>query len=76
MVKRIADTLAEAGMGRADAPFNEMTGLDLSLKESISNSSDEPANGTDEPDGTSNAMVSGGFGFASLVAFVAGFVAI
>ena len=30
MVKRIADTLAGAGLDRADAPFNEMTGLTLS----------------------------------------------
>lgn len=28
MVKRIADTLEEAGMGRADAPFNKETGFD------------------------------------------------
>jgi Amidase len=76
MVKRIADTLAEAGMGRADAPFNEMTGLNLTPEENISNSSDEPSNGTDEPDGISGAMISGGFGFSSLVAFVVGCVSV
>jgi Asp-tRNA(Asn)/Glu-tRNA(Gln) amidotransferase A subunit family amidase len=30
MVKRIADTLAAAGLERADAPINEISGLDLS----------------------------------------------
>jgi Amidase len=76
MVKRIADTLAEAGMGRADAPFNEMTGLDLSHKESNSNATEESSSDKEEPDGASNAMVLGGFDLASFVAFVASFVAI
>jgi Asp-tRNA(Asn)/Glu-tRNA(Gln) amidotransferase A subunit family amidase len=31
MVKRIADTLAAAGLGRADAPINEISGLDLTV---------------------------------------------
>jgi hypothetical protein len=29
MVKRIAETLAAAGLERADAPINEISGLDL-----------------------------------------------
>ena len=62
MVKRIADTLAEAGMGRADAPFNELTGLNLS---------DET---TEEPVSLSGATMLGGLSLVT--AFVSVFVSI
>lgn len=64
MVKRIADTLAEAGLERADAPLNEMSGLDL----------DSPVDTTcPEPDSSAlNKYVS--FGVASATALGAAFL--
>lgn len=39
MIKRISDTLAAAGLGRADAPFNEETGIDMgALDDKVSGS--------------------------------------
>ena len=56
MVKRIADTLNAAGMGRADAPFNEMSGLDLSEDST-----------TSTPPSESDAIATFSFGWVAAV---------
>lgn len=66
MVKRIADTLAEAGLGRADAPFNEMTGLDLT-----SSSEDGGDTNTEEPESACRPVLNSLSLGASLLAALA-----